>query len=367
MLGIVRAALINLAALLAAVLGTINASCKLTGASASRLLAVWVFAAAAWCRTVGIFDAGSTGTRLTVYTLANGRVVNTATDREAGGLHLMPPDEAASAVDRLLQKSGVSTKVPLWFYGTAGMRSLDAEAQSAQLSAIRGAMGGYNIKEAKVLQGYEEGLYTLKAFEHLSPNRPYFILVDMGGMSTQVVVKDGSRVNIESYDLGITKSNCSPEGNADKHLVLQLSGACGGHPSASAAQSQQFFVTLKPACAVQPRYNNNSCFARQFEMYELKPIKRPAHPPTIHLFSFFHDLYGGQNRKLTRADLERLYRGECSAAYKPRCNKLLYAQSVLDKMGLGNSDVFTIEGQINGQDVTWALGRALDLDRTNAL
>lgn len=284
--------------------------------------------------SIGIFDAGSTGTRLNIYTFSGGEVMDVRAFRKEHGLHTLGPENAARTVQGLAVTAGVPRSLPLWFYGTAGLRTLGIESQNALLSAVATALNGYRLVEARVLTGNLEGLYTLKAFEYLSPHVPSFVLADMGGLSVQIIRKDFNHAGISSFPLGINVSKC-----------IDSEGLAGDS-------------------VPYPLYNDqNSCVLRLFNKNGLRAISRRNAGTTIYVTSFFYDLLIENGSVLSLWELNGIFRRRCRQEKTDVCNRLFFAIKLLERLGLRQHDHLFLLKKINGLDVSWALGRAVELNR----
>lgn len=172
---------------------------------------------------VAVFDAGSTGTRLKVYHFQNDRLIsevvlepNPKNELIKGkGIQDMRPAEIKTMVNSMAQKADeIKKRLPIEFYATAGMRLSPIEIQRTALEAVKAGLKEYNLYKAKVLSGYEEALYTLRAYEYYYPKDVDVTIIDMGGRSVQIIHKKGNHIQINSLEMGILNSDCSKQKNS---------------------------------------------------------------------------------------------------------------------------------------------------------
>ena len=129
----------------------------------------WVFAGIAKADRVAIIDAGSSGSRLFVYELAQQQVkliypLTEEQKKESRGRPLSSIANHTDSVKVFLQNmtQGYQAEdVPLYIMATAGMR-LKPKAQADSIYALleqQPMLNGYTIKAAMTISGQYEGLY----------------------------------------------------------------------------------------------------------------------------------------------------------------------------------------------------------------
>jgi len=157
---------------------------------------------------MAVVDAGSTGSRLHVYSYslnANNTPVNIQevwVKTQSPGLATLPDDEAI--INKYLnglfegfplqQDTVIAKKMPLYFYGTAGMRLLPAQNQ--MYTKVKKHLQGnrlWKLKEARTITGTEEGVngwLTINYYTGLlqQPKSAKAGYMDMGGASVQIVM-----------------------------------------------------------------------------------------------------------------------------------------------------------------------------------
>lgn len=156
---------------------------------------------------VGVFDAGSTGTRLHIYSFQNDHLINFRYfDKEystSRGLQEMNEEEIKEEIESLVSMiEGNTENIPFGFYGTAGLRLLNDAKSSQILKVVAETLKNHKLVECKILSGDDEALYALKSFEFLNPSTDQFTLIDLGGKSVQIIIKNGRQIKIESRELG---------------------------------------------------------------------------------------------------------------------------------------------------------------------
>lgn len=159
-------------------------------------------------RRIALIDAGSTGTRLSIFSFIDHRLDGVEQFRTNCAV---TADRVATArcLTGLMNKSGLSPTTPLALYATAGVRSLPIAESQAAMSAAKQALANYNLKEAAVLSGNSEAFYTMKAFEYLEPHISNFLLIDMGGQSVQTILRAGRSIKLSSTPIGAKTSDCA--------------------------------------------------------------------------------------------------------------------------------------------------------------
>lgn len=312
--------------------------------------------------SLGIFDAGSTGTRLNIYTFDDEGIKEVASYRRTGGLHKMPLGMVSGTIDYLIRESQIDRLTPLWFYGTAGIRSLPAAQQTAIMTEAKNVLAGYNLREAGILSATSEGAYMLKAFEYLSPYHPSFMIVDMGGLSVQLIKKDEEGAQVESYELGITKSQC----DADRAVLGYLAAAkpctsCTPCPAGvRESRLMDAFDNDASAQLLGAYCRQSQCIIENFVASSVRRAKTGCFGPTVFLCSYMHDLFGGYGRSLTLKSLGDVFRSSCGTALSRECRQIYYAIMLLERLGFCEGEVLHPLRKIGGFDVTWALGRAVE-------
>jgi len=173
-----------------------------------------------------VIDAGSTGSRLHVFTFARGRFGGDETLR-GEAFHAVEPglksygvdaDAAAASVDELISKARAivprseRANTPFSVRATAGLRLMPEgrEAADAIMTAVRDriASAGFHARSesfVSVMDGSDEGAHGWVSVNYLLGNlggRPEktVSVVDLGGGSTQIAYAVGSRAAKEAPD-----------------------------------------------------------------------------------------------------------------------------------------------------------------------
>lgn len=158
--------------------------------------------------SVGVIDAGSTGTRLNIFQIKNNEINTVSVIRQKGGIDTIPFNSIGIYLNNLIKNANLPTNVPLIFNSTAGMRKLNKVNSDKILDKIKKEMWEYNLIENKVIKGEVEAYYTLKSIEYAAPEMKEFIIIDMGGKSVQIIEKNENGHSVKSYEIGILDNEC---------------------------------------------------------------------------------------------------------------------------------------------------------------
>lgn len=145
---------------------------------------------------IGIIDIGSTGSRLNIFGYTKDKDLMYHKKYEVpGGLHKLNEEDVRKNISKLI--SNIEDKsIPLGMFCTAGFRN---PLNISRLKFIKSLFKGYNLKEYGILSGKYEGYLGYMSLRYIL-NRPDFVLIDMGGKSTQVVTDK----SYKSYKIGYT-------------------------------------------------------------------------------------------------------------------------------------------------------------------
>ncbi len=171
---------------------------------------------------IAVVDAGSTGSRLHVYTYEMDESNSPIHIKELWNKKIKPGfasiEANSNTIDSyltILLADAPTKKIPIYFYATAGMRLLPQSKQKKYYDELKNWFiqhPEWQLKEAKTITGNEEGLYDwLSVNYHLgtfnAPNNQSIGVMDMGGASVQIVfpiaetpgINDKSQIKIELY------------------------------------------------------------------------------------------------------------------------------------------------------------------------
>ncbi len=178
---------------------------------------------------VGIIDGGSSGTRLNIFNITNGRIKSVMVFRRDKGISTIKLENIGSYMENLIVSSQVSKNTPIIFNGTAGLRRLKKKKQDRILREISKGLSDYNLIENQIIEGYNEAYYMLKSFKYAAPMIKEFILIDMGGKSVQIINKEFQKYKLKSYEIGISDFDCLSDDlsknenvNLDKFVIKNL-------------------------------------------------------------------------------------------------------------------------------------------------
>ncbi len=165
---------------------------------------------------VAVVDAGSTGSRLHIYSYDLDSNNNPILIHEQWSKKIKP---GFATLDPTQQKIGVYLNdlfdtapvqnMPVYFYATAGMRLLPDTKQRSYYQALEqwfSSQKQWQLMESKTITGGEEGVYGWLAVNYQlgnlsSSNAPLVNVMDMGGASVQVTLPVQDVEKIDSKDL----------------------------------------------------------------------------------------------------------------------------------------------------------------------
>lgn len=252
-----------------------------------------------FCIEIAIFDAGSTATRLHVYSFDKNKLNEKSTALFPYALSLKNVHET---IETLLPH--VNDQTPIGFYATAGLRENPEGVQI--IKEVKKKLVNHKLHEIKILSGTEEALGLLDAFEFFEPSLKKYQLLDMGGMSTQIVFKNNDDVKVQLWDTGIK---------------------------------------------IKRKINQEKT---QMEKYE-----------NIFLFSVFADALKEFSNKTYKEIKDEIVK-TCPINLKiTKCDDLQYLTTFLDTLAIENTTKFKILQSTNNLYVSWPIGKALGIYRHN--
>ncbi|MBL7479382.1 multidrug DMT transporter permease [Legionella bononiensis] len=164
---------------------------------------------------IAVIDAGSTGSRLHVYSYDVDETRSPVNINEIwnkkikpGFATIEPNSNTIDAYLTTLLSGAPNQQIPVYFYATAGMRLLPVSKQKKYYDELQhwfSQQSQWQLVEAKTITGTDEALYDwLSVNYHLgtlqkSPNESVGVM-DMGGASVQIVfpVQKNSELNTRS-------------------------------------------------------------------------------------------------------------------------------------------------------------------------
>lgn len=143
-----------------------------------------------------IIDVGSSGSRLYIYAHDDASIHTRHvlfTQKITPGLSTVPPEQIPAYLKKLIPQAPYQP-IPIYVYGTAGMRLIPEESQQHRYDIVKNWFKKYptwQLQDARTISGQEEGIYAWvaaqtelnvlgKSFEMLTS------VVEMGGASVQV-------------------------------------------------------------------------------------------------------------------------------------------------------------------------------------
>ncbi|KAI5151477.1 hypothetical protein ENBRE01_2166 [Enteropsectra breve] len=288
-------------------------------------------------RIVGIFDAGSTGTRLTMYHFANHTLRKSLLYHSDGGMHLMSAANVENTLRKLISSAKLTAGIPIGFYGTAGFRGLSTNQQQQYLNIIQGLLSKFNLKEIKIIKGTDESMLVLKAFEFLSPETSDFALIDMGGRSLQVVDKNKSTIHINSYSVGFMDSSC-----------------CYLQPGVP-ANINSLLCHMGPA--------PYKCIRDLFALRTIDQLKISPPSTRLVLLSAFFNIFGRYGNLNSLNGMQQIFNGKCKGQASLECKQMYLGIEILKNLGIKGGSNLNITQSLKGHNLTWALGKALEINQ----
>jgi exopolyphosphatase/pppGpp-phosphohydrolase len=160
---------------------------------------------------IGIIDIGSTGSRLNIFGYTEDKYLMYHKKYEVpGGLHKLNEQDVRKNISKLTGHLKDNKSIPLGVFCTAGFRN---PLNITRLKFIKSLFRGFNLKECGILSGKYEGYLGYMSLKYIL-NESDFVLIDMGGKSTQVVTDK----SYKSYKIGHTNIK-----DIDKIKVKEIS------------------------------------------------------------------------------------------------------------------------------------------------
>lgn len=291
----------------------------------------------------GVVDAGSTGTRLNIYGFVDGHIKHQGLFTNTPGLAEVASDgEIRDLLREIFQHAepfySNIRKIPIGFYGTAGFRMLDKSRADQVLRLVEDELKEYNLKEAKVISGEEEGRLALMALvlsKGISDDTGRSIgIIDMGGKSAQVsVLERNGDVNSKSMDLGI----------------MAISTGDKLHE-----------------CQAEDHDKQRTC-ARQIisGLGGLRRMQGLNDIEDLYLLSYLHDEFGKivRNERTTMREVKDRFYEQCSLLSTNKCRNMFYLISFVKALGITDDKSLHHIDTNNGINITWASGKGYELDK----
>ena len=265
-------------------------------------------------REIALFDAGSTGTRLTIYSFIDHTLDTVNQFKAPCALDQLTGSEIEMCLISIAKQANLSTATPIGLYATAGLRRASKEARESVLQSIHQGLIMYNLKEAKIITGDEEALYTLKAFEYLNPSLEDFVILDLGGKSIQIISRNGSHIGLGTARIGLV------DAKSDK-------------------------------------------LVRNNRLKEIDRIKDPVNQ-NFFLLSGFVEILDRFGERTNLRTIKVYFKNYCSSgiADVEYCSQLNIVVQILNRLGLPEFKQLIIVRSIDGVDLTWSLGKALEMN-----
>ncbi len=356
---------------------------------------------------IGVFDAGSTGTRLKIFAFEKGSLIkeetyksdDIPTDNENNpfvkkGLHESSNTEIENTIKYLLNESKIEKNAFVGFYGTGGLRSIDTEKQEKIIESVKNATSGYNFIEYKIITGVEEALYALKGYEFLKPTTRHYSIIDMGGKSVQIIQRSGEEFKLVSLEMGVSNASCNQEKN--NFSIFNLIKKLGIFLGASLVEifdesNKNSIISCKDnkeigfSCINALRYNKSlkgktikpakckSCSLAKnvVKRKELKCIDDKIKQKLdfkldenneVLLMSYYEELIKPNDEK-NIDELMKIFDEKCSNNLSEDCLRMYYSIQFLKYIGVDSTLKLRILNTIKKLDISWPLGKALEIKK----
>lgn len=165
---------------------------------------------------IAIVDAGSTGSRLHIYSFDFDKTKSPVNITEVWSKKVKPGfatiEPNAATIDSYLVSlfsDAPEANLPVYFYATAGMRLLPKPKQQQLYQGVQqwfSKQSGWKLQQAKTITGTEEGLYGWLAVNYQrgalnSYDKSLVGVMDMGGASVQISFPVATTDGINEQDV----------------------------------------------------------------------------------------------------------------------------------------------------------------------
>lgn len=281
--------------------------------------------------------------------------------------------------------STISADAPIYVMGTAGMRQLSSEQQTALYTAAKTELSNQShhpINFAGTITGQQEGIYGWLTVNYLAGkltgNSPTYGVLDMGGASTQITFE--SKDSPRSEDL-VTLQLGQYRVQLFSHSFLGL----GHNEALKQAANEYCYPTDTPLDNQKATFNYDYCalstkrFLRTAEVSEIVPRVRGKTFVAMSGYYYTFDFFGSVNRPyqlknhlLESCDLSwdelKIQNPNVPEAFlKTNCFTAIYDYTLLTK---GYNDLISNNTILprhtwDNADLDWTLGAALFLAMQN--
>lgn len=357
--------------------------------------------------TVGIFDAGSSGTRLKIYNFNKNKLISELTFQHhilnknvsKKGIHEQTTAEIEQTIDDLSKKgSELYPDITFSFYGTAGMRSLSQESQDNIINIVKNKLKDKKTHEVKVLSGNDEALYSLKSLEYYFPKEDNFNIVDMGGKSVQIIYKNKSKIEIDSLEMGVVNSDCALK--SDSNNMIKLLSNTNDitlnifNKNKFSNKKNEIIIKIteckiivdnnakKYVCDNEKVYNDfsdkilnsntnslligenlniNGAFKCIDIYFNEKSIKKHSPANKVFLLSFYEQIIDTSSN-ITLKKLFENYKKDCENKKDQKCIQLYYSLKFLEKLGVDENIELILINKKYGININWSHGIAIEIN-----
>ncbi|KAL9957689.1 hypothetical protein ACROYT_G034615 [Oculina patagonica] len=368
-----------------------------------------------------MFDAGSTGSRIHVYTfvkIGGGQLglANEYFHEVKPGLsaYADDPKQGSQSIEGLLEKSEDiipeerQKSTPVALKATAGLRLLPSNSSKQLLEEVRALFedSPYHFpddSQVSIMDGPDEGLYAWITVNFLlggltSGNSKLYGTLDLGGGSTQITLRPTDQKTLLEAPDGFTRNM----NIANNHFTLYTHSYLGLGLMAARTSILELGQVVKETNGKEVKhspcihsnfkdswkfginhsidigglgtYGFNSCMEHVKRVISQLKVHKPTGISSVEMyaFSYYYDratemglIDGEKGGTITVGDFVAGAKETCSKESKSSpylCLDATYIVALL-KEGFGFSDnrKLILQKKIDGVEVSWALGATLDL------
>ncbi|KAM0676247.1 hypothetical protein GVAV_000210 [Gurleya vavrai] len=343
---------------------------------------------------VGVIDAGSTGTRLSVYGfLMPGIIINYySISKTKPGLHtLQTTEKIYDSINGLIEKGKNKLKnknidikdIPIVFAATAGIRSMDKNKRDNIFKTVKKAFNDNEISftEVDTISDYLEGLYALESVNFLEDYN-YNILHKYGCANEEIknklldFKKDFCDRKITSKDekyIGVMEMG---GGSVQIAYEFDKNDKYNDPLHVIETNKKKIYINALPGWGLvegmkvleENKEYKIKDHKKEIDMFDelmkdFNPGKRPDINKTDELFllAFFYEKYTelGCKYYTTLKEIKEKSEKKCKGKEDKFCKELEYLNRFLDAQNIEENKTLYLLKDIAGINSSWTLPRAV--------